>query len=173
MRFRVFALSALVLCSAYQGAHAVGAFGSWWQMDENSADGFGFGLRHKITFTPLIGIEGRASWISFSDVLPSSGGVNPPADDSADVIPLEAMGVVSLGLFYGGVGVGYYMFDAETVSLSDEVGWFGLVGVELGLGPVKVFADVKWTQVETGVEGNSQTYSADGPGANVGVDFGL
>ena len=171
-RFLVFALAALALCSAYQGAHAVGAFGSWWQMDENSADGFGFGLRHKITFTPLLGIEGRASWISFSDVFPVSI-PNPPEDNGADVIPLEAMGVVSLGLFYGGVGVGYYMFDAETTSLSDEVGWFGLLGVELGLGPVKAFADVKWTQVETNVEGNSQTFNADGPGVTVGVEFGL
>jgi Outer membrane protein beta-barrel domain len=171
-RFRVLAFAALVLCSVHQSAHAVGVFGSWWQMDENSADGFGFGLRHEINFTPLIGIEGRASWISFSGVLPVSD-PNPPEDNGADVIPLEAMGVVSLGLFYGGVGVGYYMFDAETVSLSDEAGWFGLLGVELGLGPVKAFADVKWTQVETSVEDGSQTFDAGGVGVNVGVDFGI
>lgn len=136
------------------------------------ADGFGFGLREKISFTPVVGIEGRASWISFSNVTPQGSGVNPPADDSADVIPLEAMGVVSLGLFYDAVGIGYYMFDAETVSLSDEVGWFGLLGVELGLGPVRAFADVKWTQVETGEAGAPQDFSADGLGVNVGVDFG-
>jgi hypothetical protein len=142
-------------------------------MDENSADGYGFGLRHKIGFTPLFGIEGRASWISFSDVFPHSGGVNPPSENGADVIPLEVMGVVSLGLFYGGVGVGYYIFDAETVQLSNEVGWFGLVGVELGLGPVKVFTDLKWTQVESDVEDSTQTVNAEGIGVNLGVDFGL
>jgi hypothetical protein len=83
------------------------------------------------------------------------------------------MGVVSLGLFYGGVGVGYYIFDAETVQLSNEVGWFGLVGVELGLGPVKVFTDLKWTQVESDVEDSTQTVNAEGIGVNLGVDFGL
>lgn len=167
-RFRILALVALVLCTTHQSAHALGVFASWWQMDESKSDGFGFGINERINISHF-GIEGRASWISFSDVTPPSSEVNPPADNSADVIPLEAMGVVSLHHFYGGVGVGYYIFDADAAELSDEVGWFAVVGVELGLGPAKLFGDVKWTQVETTVEGTAQSVTADGVGVNVGI----
>ena len=163
-RINIIIFAALVLCSSFQSAHALGVMASWWQIDETSDDGFGFGLRQRIQIVPMFGIETRASWIGFSD-------------SDVNVYPLEAAGVLSIAMFYGGVGVGYYIFDAD---LENNVGWFLLAGVDVGLGGFGVFADIQWRELSADIEGIDPNLSnvptsldANGIGFNVGVNFGL
>lgn len=166
-RISIIVFAALVLCSSFQSAHALGVMASWWQMDEASEDGFGFGLRERVPIIPMVGIETRASWLNFSD-------------SDLNVFPLEAAGVVTLGLFYGGIGVGYYIFDAKDVELENNFGWFVLAGVEVGLGGFGLFGDIQWRDLSSDIEGVDPNLSnvptsldAAGVGFNVGVNFGL
>lgn len=163
-RINIVAFAALVLCSSFQSAHALGVMASWWQLDQSSEDGFGLGLRERVQLIPLVGIETRATWINFSDT-------------DVNVFPLEASGVVSLGLFYGGIGVGYYVFDAD---VENSFGWFLLGGVEFGLGGFGVFGDIQWRELTADFEDIDPNFSnvptsldAAGVGFNVGVNFGL
>jgi hypothetical protein len=167
-RIIIVVFAALVLCSSFHSAHAFGVMASWWQMDESSQDGFGFGLRERIQIVPLIGIDTRASWLNFSD------------QNDLNVFPLEAAGVVTLGLFYGGIGFGYYIFDAEDVELDNAFGWFVLAGVDVGLGGFGVFGDIQWRDLSADVEDVDPNLSnvptsldAAGVGFNVGINFGL
>lgn len=166
-RIGIVVFAALVLCSSFHSAHALGVMASWWQMDSSSEDGFGFGLRERIQIVPLIGIDTRVSWINFKD-------------GDTNVFPLEAAGVVTLGLFYGGIGVGYYIFDAEDVELDNNFGWFVLGGVDVGLGGFGLFGDIMYRELESDIENVDPNLSnvptsldAAGVGFNVGVTFGL
>ena len=166
-RINIIVFAALVLCSSFQNAHALGVMASWWKMDDTNEDGFGFGLRERIQIVPLIGIDTRASWIGFSDA-------------NLNVFPLEAAGVVTLGLFYGGIGVGYYIFDAEDADLENNFGWYVLAGVDVGLGGFGLFADIQWRDLSADVENVDPNLSnvptsldAAGVGFNVGATFGL
>jgi hypothetical protein len=163
-RICIIALLAVVaLGAASPNAQALGVFASWWNMDEANEDGFGFGVRQKVSFTPLLAVDTRASWVSFSDA-------------DLNVFPLEASGLVSLGLFYGGIGLGYYIFDSDGGDLENNFGWFLVGGIEIALAKVGVFGEVKWTQLETDFENidpNLQnvptSLNADGVGFNLGV----
>ena len=163
-RISIIVFAALVLCSSFQSAHALGVMASWWKMDDTNENGFGFGLRERVKIVPLIGIETRASWINFSDA-------------DMNVFPLEAAGVATLGLFYGGIGVGYYIFDAD---LENSFGWFVLAGVDVGLGGFGLFGDLQWRDLSADFEDVDPNLSnvptsldAAGVGFNVGVTFGL
>lgn len=80
-------------------------------------------------------------------------------DDTIDftIIPLEAgvyvstAGMMPLFNFYAAAGVGYYYLDwgdddwmGYYVKLEDVIGLWALGGVELSLGPVQLFAEVKY-----------------------------
>jgi len=163
-RICIIALLAMVaLGTSTPRAHALGVMASWWNMDEANEDGFGFGVRQKTSFTPLLAIDTRASWV---------------AVDRLNVFPLEASGLVSLGLFYGGVGLGYYIFDADTGDPDNNFGWFLVGGIEISLAKVGVFGEIKWTQLETDFNdidpnlSNAPTsLNADGVGFNLGVNL--
>lgn len=169
-RICIIALLAMVtLGTAVPRAHALGAFASWWNMDQENSDGFGFGIRQKIKLAPLFAIDTRASYINFNDA-------------DVNVYPLEATGLVSLGLFYGGVGVGYYIFDssADGYSFDNNFGWYLSGGIEINAGPVGVFGEIKWTSLSADVKdvdpnlNNVPTsIDADGMGFLVGVMFGI
>jgi opacity protein-like surface antigen len=156
-------VAAVALGAASPNAHAVGVMASWWKLDDADEDGFGFGLRQKTSFTPLFAIDTRASWIGFSD-------------SDLNMFPLEAAGEVSLGLFYGGIGLGYYIFDADNVDLDNNFGWFLVGGIEVALAKVGVFGEIKWTQLETdfndvdpNLDDVPTSLNADGIGFNLGV----
>ena len=161
-RLLIIALLAIVaMGTTAPNARAIGVMASWWNIDEADEDGFGFGLRQKTSFTPLFALDTRASWVGF---------------DGLNVFPLEAAGEVSLGLFYGGIGLGYYIFDADNADLENSFGWFLVVGIEVALAKVGVFGEIKWTQLESDFEnidpnlGDVPTsLNADGIGFNVGV----
>ena len=168
-RICIIALLAMVtLGTAVPRAHALGVFASWWNMNDANEDGFGFGIRQKIKLAPIISLDTRASYINFND-------------SDLKVFPLEATGLVSLGLFYGGLGVGYYIFDVggDEFSIDNNFGWYLVGGVEIGAGPVGVFGEIKWTSLSadfSDVKPNldiPSSLDADGVGFNVGVTFGI
>jgi hypothetical protein len=169
MKRIVFALLAIALLgTSVQEARALGVYASWWNMDENNDDGFGVGVRQPVKIVPVFSIDTRAAYISFSDA-------------DMKVFPLEAVGVVSLGLLYAGLGVGYYIFDANSdVDVENSFGWHVLGGVNLGLSAVSLFAEVKWTELEADIKDIDpspgsvpSSIDAAGVGFNVGVLFGI
>jgi hypothetical protein len=148
-------------------AHAVGVMASWWQIDEENQDGFGGGLCSRVMFAPMIGMDTRASWISFSGA-------------DMNVFPIEATGILKLGMLYGGIGVGYYVFDADEADLDNNFGWYLVAGIDVGVGKFGVFGELKWTQLSTDIEGVDPdlddvptSLEADGIGFNVGLNFGI
>lgn len=148
-------------------ANAIGLMASWWQLNDANEDGFGAGLKNKMPIIPLVAIDTRASWINFSD-------------SDMNVFPLEVTGLVTLGLLYGGLGVGYYIFDAENFDLDNAFGWYVLVGAEIGLGGFGVFGELKWTDLSVDASnvdpdlGDVPTsLEADGMGLNIGINFGI
>jgi len=161
-------LAVALVGTTVQNAHALGAYATWWNIDETNDGGFGIGIRQPIKIVPVFSIDTRAAYVNFSDA-------------DLNVFPLEAVGIVSLGLLYGGLGVGYYIFDTGgDVSFENSFGWHILAGVSVGVKPVTLFAEVKWTQLEADIKdvdidpGNVPTsLDAAGFGFNVGVLFGL
>jgi hypothetical protein len=120
------------LGASTQDANAVGVYGIWWMPDDSDDDGWGIGIKDRKNFTPLVAIDMRISYVGFS---------------SADIIPIEATGLVKLGMLYGGVGVGYYIFTGDN-DLSSTIGWYLMAGIELLPGPVQVFGEVKWQSLQ-------------------------
>lgn len=148
-------------------AHALGVMASWWQIDEDNEDGFGFGLRSKTQIVPMVAFDTRASWIKFSD-------------PDTNVFPIEATGILQLGMVYGGIGVGYYIFDADGAELDNNFGWYVVGGIDVGVGKFAVFGELKWTMLSVDIEGVDPNLSdvpteldADGIGFNLGVLFGV
>ena len=152
---------ALVLVSAVMStagdAHSIGAFLSYWN-GEDIDNGYGLGLKHKFQIIPIVGVEARASWLSFSDA-------------DLNLYPLEAAGRANLGLFYGGLGAGYYIFSGKDVNWDNAWGGFLFAGVEIAVGGLGVFGELKYTWVESKIE-DLATASGNGIGVNAGVLFG-
>ena len=139
-------------------AKSIGAFVSYWN-GEDIDNGYGLGVKHKFQIIPIFAVDIRASWLSFSD---------DPVD--LNMFPLEATALAKLGMFYGGVGAGYYIFDGKNVDLDNAPGGFILAGIQFALGGMGVFGELKYTWVESKVSGN--TVDASGIGVNLGVLFG-
>ena len=158
-------VATLALSALAPSAHAIGVMASWWNMNDANTDGFGFGIQQKFKLAPMVALDMRTSYINFKD-------------SKLKVFPLEATGLLSLSMFYAGVGVGYYIFDANELSIDNNIGWYVLGGAEIGAGPVGVFGEVKWTSVSSDINdvkpgsGLPTSLSADGIGFNVGVRFG-
>ena len=169
-RFCIVALLAMVtLGTAVPRAHALGVFASWWNMNDANADGFGFGIRQKFKLAPMFALDMRTSYVNFSD-------------SDLKVFPLEATGLVNISMFYGGLGLGYYIFDqgGDEFSIENNFGWYLVGGVEIGAGPVGVFGEIKWTSlsadfsdVDPSLSGIPSSLNADGIGFTAGVTFGI
>jgi hypothetical protein len=141
-------------------ANAIGIMGSWWNQDDLK-DGYGVGAIHKISIIPIVSVDIRASWLGFTGEAVE-----------ADVFPIEATGRASLGMFYGGVGAGYYIFSGKNdVSIDNDIGLYFVGGIEITPAGIGGFGEVKYTLLETESEGNKVT--ADGFGINVGVVWGF
>lgn len=148
---------------------AAGLFGSYMDSDD-LGDGYGAGAKLEVKPTDILSVDGRASWIYFEDF-------------EIHMIPLEAALRLNLPLLgerivpYAGFGGGYYIFEADDVDLDDDVGYFPLVGLEVGFRRLAIFGEARWlfleTDVDSAVEGLDDIDEADidGVGVNVGLLF--
>ncbi len=147
----------------------LGVFGSYLDSDDLGA-GYGGGAKLEVKPIDWLSVDGRASWIHFDDF-------------DIDMIPLEAALRLNIPLFgerivpYAGVGGGYYLFEADVVDLDDDVGYFPLVGLELGTRRFALFAEVRWLFLQTDVDaaleelGDVDEADVDGLGINAGLLF--
>ena len=155
-------------CSAGSMA-AVGFFGSYLDSDD-LGDGYGAGAKLEVKPTDVLSVDGRASWVYFEDF-------------EIHMIPLEAALRLNLPLLgeriipYVGAGGGYYFFEADDVDLDDDVGYFPLVGLEVGFRRVAIFGEARWLFLETDVDSaldelaDLDEADVDGLGVNVGLLF--
>jgi len=164
----VLLLAVFAVGTAAPSANAIGIFASWWTIDESNDDGFGGGLRSKTQIVPMVAIDTRVSWVKFSDTVDMS------------VFPIEATGILKLGMLYAGIGVGYYIFSADDVDLENAFGWYLAGGIEVSLSKFGVWGEVKWTMLSPDIEGVDPDLGdvpteldADGIGFNVGVMLGV
>jgi hypothetical protein len=139
-------------------AHAIGLYGIWWMPDKSDDDGWGGGIKDTKHFTPLLALDGRVSYVSFPD---------------AGIIPLEMTGMVSLGVWYGGFGVGYYFMTGDA-ELKDTFGYYFLAGLELGLGGTSVFGEIKWQSLQPEIDlPSGGDVNFDALAIHVGATLGL
>jgi hypothetical protein len=117
----------------------------FWTSSLDSDDlgtGYGGGAKLEVKPTDWLSVDGRASLIFFDDF-------------DISMIPLEAALRLNVPMFgerivpYAGVGVGEYLFDADDVDLDDSVGYFPLVGLEVGTRRVALFAEARWLFLQT------------------------
>jgi hypothetical protein len=157
----------LVLGAVTTGARANhGVFATWWDANDTKDNGLGIGFRSKVPIAPLVSFDTRISWIRFSD-------------DDINLFPMEATGMLKLGMLYGGAGVGYYIFNGA--NLKNSFGWYALGGIDIGVKSFGIFAEAKWNSLSADPEtadpdaGNAAPASVDAGGiaVNLGVMFGV
>ncbi len=148
-----------VLTGGVSSAKAIGVFAQW--QDSKDADsGFGFGVKHKFQIIPIVAVEARASWLNY--------GSDGDAGD-LNMFPLEAVGRAKLGLFYGGVGLGYYLMSGD-YSPKNTVGFSILAGAEFTLFGLGAFAEARYLVLDAdGHDDIGGSVDMGGIGANVGV----
>lgn len=151
----------LFLASAFaMPANAIGIYGQWQDSKDVDAGGYGLGLKHEFGIIPLVGIEARASWLRYSD---------DDSDANLDMYPLEAFGKLKLGMFYGGLGIGYYIMSGDYAPES-TVGGFAAVGIDISLLGLGFFGEVRYLLLEPEYEdGFGGAVDMSGVGANIGV----
>lgn len=152
----VFALAA---GAAATPAHAIGIFASYWNLDKSNDDAWGLGVSQAKSVSPLISIHTSATWVKFSDA-------------EVDMFPLEVAAVGNLGLFYGGIGGGYYIFSGGEADLDNNWGWFAVAGAKIALGGLGVFGELRWNELSTNIADTSFDVDLNGVGVNVGVILG-
>lgn len=160
--------AALMVMTLSNEAHSIGGFVSYWN-GKDTGNGYGIGINHQIKFVPIVSVDVRASWLSFGDV---EENLSHLGNTDLNVFPLEALARAKLGLFYVGAGVGYYIFDGKDLSYDNEWGGFMLGGVEVSVAKIGVFGELKYTWVESKIDGGANV-DGNGIGVNAGVFFGL
>jgi hypothetical protein len=163
------ALAAVCLNGCTAGSFVeLGTFGSYLDSDD-LGPGYGGGAKLEVKPTDWLSVDGRASWVFFDDF-------------DISMIPLEAALRLNVPMFgerivpYAGVGAGYYYFEADDVDLDSNVGYFPLVGLEIGLRRVALFAEARWLVLETDTDAALEELGdldadVDGLGINVGLLF--
>ncbi len=105
-------------------------------------------------------MEPRVSWLRYS------------GDDGAgdlDMFPLEAFGRAKLGWFYGGLGVGYYIFSGD-YSPKNSIGGFAAAGIEITILGLGAFGELRYLYLEPDLDNDiSGSVDMSGIGANIGV----
>ena len=153
----VIALTLFVTIACTVPTHAIGVFGQW--QDSKDADsGYGLGIKHAFSIIPVISVEARASWLRYS------------GDDGAtdlDMFPLEAFGRAKIGMFYGGVGLGYYIFSGD-YSPKNSLGGFAAAGIEITILGLGAFGELRYLYLEPDLD-TGGSVDMSGIGANIGV----
>ena len=163
------ALAGVCLNGCTAGSVAeLGVFGSYLNSDDLGL-GYGGGAKLEVKPTDWLSVDGRASLIFFDDF-------------DISMIPLEAALRLNIPILgerirpYAGVGAGYYYFEGGDVDLDSNVGYFPLVGLEVGLRRVAVFAEARWLFLDTDRDAALEDLSdlnadVDGLGINGGLLF--
>lgn len=169
------AATALALAAGPAMASDFAVFGSYWSTDDaEEAIGGGAKLRFGI-------VELRGTY--FSDV---TADTSPERNDfEVQVIPLEAglaFNFAENERFspYVGGGAGYYMIDTNIGEVDDEVGWYGVVGTNIGTpGGLSFMAEAIYRNMEATVTDEDDITDPDiddevdfdlsGIGVNVGL----
>ena len=156
-RFLAMALAITFVCTLAPtpAQSSVGVFATWWNGTDTD-NGFGGGAKFKVPLIPILSLEGRASYVGWENDLYT--------------IPLEAVGSLNLGLFYGGVSLGYYIWGLKDAKASNRVGGSIFAGVGLGLGGVGVFGELRYNVAKTEID-ELHEVKADGFSNNLGVNF--
>jgi hypothetical protein len=142
-----------------------GGFGSYFDIKDYE-ESYGGGLRLKYDLVEYIGFDLRASMVRVEPF-------------EANMFPLEAnlLLQVPIGkvlLPYGGMGVGYYLFDGGDPELEHALGYGPVAGLEVRLGrAVALFGEARWLFLEADVDGSPtlDKASLDSFGVNVGIMF--
>ena len=165
-RLIVMALAVVMLISVAPAPaqSGMGLFATWWD-GKDMGDGFGGGVKYEFPLIPIVSIDARASYIKFSDAT-----LSPTTDNGLYTIPLEAVGSLKFGLFYGGLALGYYIWGGSDLSTNSQIGGSILAGVSLGLGSIGAFGELRYTKAETRVE-DTFDMKADGWNILLGVKF--
>ncbi|MDI9432996.1 MAG: outer membrane beta-barrel protein [Planctomycetota bacterium] len=155
-------------CSTGSGLEC-GVFGAYLDSDDLD-DGYGGGVKAELNPIDIVSIDARASYVRFDDT-------------SVDMFPLEAAALLNFPILfehivpYIGAGVGYYIFDASDADLDDEVGFFPLAGLEIGLQKLSLMIEARWLFLEADVDSaeeeleNITKADVDGLGINAGLIY--
>jgi hypothetical protein len=170
-------LMAIGLSAVAASASGVGVFGAYLNSDDMGA-GYGGGLKFKADLAEYFAVEVRASCLTQFDEW--------DGDDGLYLIPIEGDLLFNLPLgdspvtLYAGGGGGYCIIpEADDVDLDDSFTFFGLGGVELGLGEAaSLFVEAQYRVLEVdGAKEDSATINFDekvkftGIGVNAGLLF--
>lgn len=146
-----------------------GVFGSYLDTDD-LGDGYGGGAKLELQAVDWLSLDARGSYIFFED-------------PDVDMYPLELAAYFNIPLAdeqivpYAGVGAGYYIFDAEGFDMDNEVGFFPVVGLEVGAWNLSFMIEARWLFLEADVDdaveelGNLDEAELDGLGINLGLLF--
>jgi hypothetical protein len=151
----ILAVAAIVVMSVAPQAHSIEGFVSYWN-GKDTDNGYGLGVGQQIKIVPIVSGGVRLSWLSFGD-------------SDLNLYPLEALVRAKFGMFYGGGGIGYYIFDGKNVDFDNSAGGFLIAGVDFTLAKIGAFGELKYTFVNSKVAG--QDVDGSGIGVNVGVVF--
>ncbi len=153
-------------CSHGRGVE-VGVFGTGLD-SKDLGEGFGGGVKLELNPLDRISVDARVSYIDFDDT-------------EVEVVPLEAAGLLNFPMLgerivpYAGAGVGYYYFDGNGAGIDDNVGFFPLVGMEVGLQRISILAEARWLFLQTDVDtakaelANITKANMDSLGINIGA----
>jgi len=158
------------------GAHTASAldfgvsgFGSYYDADK-AGEAYGGGALVRMGIFDWLAADARLSRLEFDDT-------------DLEVTPIEVAGLARIALFderlvpYGGVGVGYYLFDdSNQANVDDGYGFFPVVGLDWRFGAKRhwsVFAEVRWLVLDEDFEvpGVPSSDDIDGVAVNAGVGF--
>lgn len=153
------ALTVLAVATPVQ-AGSFALFGSYWETEE-LAESAGAGAKLGFSFPgDFARFELRGSY--FPDLTEKFGDVidddRVSGDLEIEAIPLEAGIAINLGGEgvnpYLGAGASYFRLDTNIGEISDEVGYYGVAGLEFGRrsGGIGFFVEAIYRQIEGTVE---------------------
>ena len=152
-------LAALCVTAVAPSAHALGAYGIVYMPDEGDDTGYGIGLKKGRSFTPLLSIEPRFSFTSFPDA--TLGAPKWPAWRTSPCFTAESAAAITS--------------SSGDLPLEDTFSWFILAGVDIGLGGLGVFGELKYQFLEPDIDSPIGDASADinGLAIHVGVTLNV